>query len=62
MDLDAEKIDEAVLALLWLTLHDEFRVWKSFDWDAMNPPARKRAYFRSCDSQQVGNPDAGRAG
>jgi hypothetical protein len=35
MDFDTEKIDEAVLALLYLTLHDD-RVWKSFDWEAMN--------------------------
>jgi len=24
------------LALAYLTLHDGLRVWKSFDWDAMN--------------------------
>ena len=36
MELDTEKIDEAVLALLYLTLHDRYRAWKSFDWDAMN--------------------------
>jgi hypothetical protein len=36
MDVDLEKIDEVVLALLYLTLHDEARVWKSFDWDALN--------------------------
>ena len=36
MELDEEKVDEAVLALLYLTLHDEGRAWKSFDWDAMN--------------------------
>lgn len=36
MTLDLDKIDEAVLALLLLGLHDEARVWKSFDWDAMN--------------------------
>jgi hypothetical protein len=35
MDFDTEKIDEAVLALLYLTLHDD-RVWKSFDWNAMS--------------------------
>ncbi len=29
MELDTEKIDEAVLALLYLTLHDRYRVWKS---------------------------------
>ena len=36
MELDEEKIDRTVLALLYLTLHDRFRAWKSFDWDAMN--------------------------
>ena len=34
--IDIEKIDEAVLALLYLSLHDQDRAWKSFDWDAMN--------------------------
>jgi hypothetical protein len=36
MELDADKIDEAVLALLYLGLHGGTRVWKSFDWEAMN--------------------------
>ena len=36
MDVDSQKIDQAVLALLYLTLHDGDRAWKSFDWDAMN--------------------------
>lgn len=36
MDYDTEKIDEAVLALAYLTLHAGARVWKSFDWDALN--------------------------
>nr|WP_217705258.1 DUF6429 family protein [Peristeroidobacter soli] len=35
MDYDYDRIDEAVLALAYLTLHDGARVWKSFDWDAM---------------------------
>lgn len=34
-DLDNEKIDDAVLALLLLGLHDGCRAWKGFDWDAM---------------------------
>jgi len=34
--LDEDKIDEAVLALLFLGLHDGMRAWKGFDWDAMN--------------------------
>ncbi len=29
MDIDNDKIDEAVLALLRLTLHDGFRAWRS---------------------------------
>ncbi len=36
MEPDTDKIDDAVLALLYLTLHEERRAWKSFDWDAMN--------------------------
>ena len=36
VDPDTEKIDEVVLALLYLSLHDRVRAWKSFDWDAMN--------------------------
>lgn len=34
--LDNDKIDEAVLALLYLGLHEGVRAWKGFDWDAMN--------------------------
>jgi hypothetical protein len=41
MEIDTDKIDEAVLALLDLTLHDGSRAWKSFDWDAMNRPHEK---------------------
>jgi hypothetical protein len=33
MDLDLDKIDDAVLALLYLGLHDGVRVWKGFDWN-----------------------------
>jgi hypothetical protein len=36
MNLDEDRIDDAVLALLYLGLHDEFRAWKGFDWDAMD--------------------------
>src|SRR5712691_33476 len=25
-------VDEIVLALMYLTLHDSFRAWKGFDW------------------------------
>jgi hypothetical protein len=33
MDIDEDKIDDTVLALLWLTLHDGRRAWKGFDWE-----------------------------
>jgi hypothetical protein len=36
MDIDTDKIDEAVLALLYLTLHDGVRSWKGHDWDALD--------------------------
>ena len=36
MKLNNEKIDEAVLALLLLGLHDGSRAWKGFDWESMN--------------------------
>ena len=32
MEIDEGKIDDAVLALLWLTLHNEPFAWKGFDW------------------------------
>ncbi len=35
MDIDEDRIDDAVLALLWLTLHDGFRAWKGHDWAAL---------------------------
>lgn len=36
MNLDKERIDEAVLALLLLGIHEGRRAWKGFDWDSMN--------------------------
>jgi hypothetical protein len=41
MDIDTDKIDEAVLALLYLTLHDGVRAWKGHDWDALDRLYRK---------------------
>jgi len=35
-DYDRDKVDEMVLALMYLTLHDNYRAWKGFDWDALN--------------------------
>ena len=34
--LDENKIDQAVLALLSLGLHEGMRAWKGFDWGALD--------------------------
>lgn len=36
MDIDEDKIDEAPLALLYLTLHEQRRAWKQLVWDLTN--------------------------
>ncbi|MFT5676913.1 MAG: hypothetical protein ACI808_002862 [Paraglaciecola sp.] len=36
MNLDEEKIDKTILALLQRTIYDEFRAWKGQDRDVMN--------------------------
>jgi hypothetical protein len=41
MEIDHRSIDETVLALLWLTLHDGYRAWKGFDWDTLDRLHRK---------------------
>ena len=35
MAINKDKIDDAALALLYLTLHDGYRAWKGFDWDVL---------------------------
>ena len=41
MQIDEDKIDEAVLGLLWLTLHEERRAWKGLDWSSLDRLHRK---------------------
>lgn len=36
VSLDEDKIDDTVLALLSLTLHDGCRAWKGFDWKVLS--------------------------
>ncbi len=50
MELDENRIDGAVLALLQLGRHDRVRVWKGFDWTAMN-----RLHAKGWISDPVGN-------
>lgn len=40
LDIDTDKVDEAVLALLFLTLA-RGRAWKTFDWAALDRLHRK---------------------
>lgn len=39
--IDTDKIDETVLALLQLTLHDGARAWKGHDWKVLERLHRK---------------------
>ena len=41
MEIDEDKVDDAVLALLRLTLHDGQRAWKGFDWNVLDRLHRK---------------------
>lgn len=47
--IDNDRIDQATLALLYLGLHDRWRAWKGFDWEAMN-----RLHERGYISDPVG--------
>ena len=49
MDIDRDRIDDVVLALLFLGRHDAVRTWKSFDWAAM-----ERLYKKGFISDPVG--------
>lgn len=54
MEYDKEKVDEYILALLYLVIHDRqegygARAWKGFDWDSMN-----RLYEKGLISNPVG--------
>ncbi len=35
MDIDYDRIDDAVLALMQLGRSDEARAWKGYDWDTL---------------------------
>ena len=41
MGYDKDKIDDAVLALMYLTLHDGARAWKGFEFEVLNRLHRK---------------------
>jgi uncharacterized protein DUF6429 len=49
MDIDQDRIDHTVLALLFLGRHDGLRTWKSFDWGSM-----ERLHAKGLISDPVG--------
>jgi hypothetical protein len=49
VDIDTDRVDDAVLALLLLGRHNGWRAWKGFDWEAMN-----RLHDRGCISDPRG--------
>jgi hypothetical protein len=66
MEINEEKIDEIVLALLYLNFHgghDAVRAWKSLDWDAMDrlhkkgfisdPKSKAKSVLVTEDGQKV---------
>ncbi len=56
MDYDEEKLDEVVLALLYLTLfteHGVTRAWKGHDWDVLNRLCEKGPDQRSEEQEQI---------
>ncbi len=65
MEIDTEKIDEAVLALLYLTrCDDKFRAasWKSHDWDPLNRLHEKGLIENPANkNKSVGLTEEGRA-
>ena len=39
MEYNKDKVDEMVLALMWLVMHSDgnaVRAWKGFDWDTLD--------------------------
>lgn len=66
MEIYEEKVDEVVLALLYLNFHSDHgavRAWKSFDWDAMDrlhnkgfisdPKSKAKSVFVTEEGQKV---------
>lgn len=45
MDFDTDKVDDMVLALLFLTIHDGGRAWKGHDWSTLNRLHEKGMIF-----------------
>jgi hypothetical protein len=66
MEYNKHKVDEAILALLYLNSfvdHEVVRAWKGFDWDALdrlhdagfisNPKSKAKSVMLSDEGQQA---------
>jgi len=66
MDYDRNKVDEVVLAIMWLVMHEDgpvSRAWKGFDWDALdrlhekglisNPKSRAKSVVLSDEAVEL---------
>lgn len=60
MDIDHDHIDDAVLALLYLGLHDGGRTWKGFDWEAMSRLHEKGLISDPVGKAKIGDLHRGR--
>jgi hypothetical protein len=59
MELDTDKIDQAVLELLALGRHDGYRTWKALDWESLGR-LHAKGYHRPRRQGKVGPPYRGR--
>jgi hypothetical protein len=69
MELDTDKIDQAVLALLALGQHEGYRAWKSFDWESMgrlyakgyitDPASKAKSVLFTAEGARITAPVAG---
>ncbi len=53
MEFDERKVEEAVLALLYLTLHDGNRAWKTIDFAAIDRLQELRVPLRHREQRKI---------
>lgn len=68
--IDRDKLAEAALAILSLTVHENGRVWKTFDWDLMDllhakgwivdPRSKAKSVALTKDGERLGQEFLGR--
>jgi hypothetical protein len=63
METDEEKVDKAVLALVYLTTFKDkpnWSAWKSHDWDSLARLHQKGLHLESCHPGKISLADRGR--